>query len=672
MPLILIIFGALLFLTIIVMVVHAAVNKSHLSESCSTDADCEKGDSCIYNPDQKEKQCVSSNKFFCKIDPPSELTKCECTEVDEHGVCISPAKSLCDKCINQPEFKCVQVSAKYPYSWQQGDKKITIPNSPDGYGWCLPPVVKEVKCNPYISEEILMETNIPGEYEWGCYCKYPNLFGNDSPGQNCNFTYACGASVSGGGSESLGKLYVPTPEKKSCHEDNDCGDEKKCLDPYLPTPCGYNAGKPSKHIETADCKKTGTCVCHQEWLGDLTVTANPLEGQCVCDKLGSDQLDYQCVVRNPDYFEMNCVKGICDGFEVTKENCNSSQCYKQDPNDPQSPCMCCECPDGYIQCPDQITADNQGLILYCQERPTCIKDPCSTPEVPGGYWDGTQCQCGPGMTYIEDENSAVGQICIDPCAGNGPCGHRGTCYFPEDAKDAEDARCCNCVCPYTNENDNSCTCAGTAQNDSGSIKQGAGADCCNDDDCCSGDCEGQCETTCDPHGECEYIQGTCKGANVITSPCSAPNKKKCKPVAPHPPVTCDDASNCPYDTKCCYLPGGDDKYNCCPYSDGTCCGDGLHCCPSSHPKCDVKKQLCETDDGKRQIPWTGHTGKAVCCNSPAGTEYCCTDNQGTCCGDSGLHCCPSSHPKCDITNKQCTKTDGSDPIPWVKGNKVQG
>jgi len=602
MPLIIIIFGVLLLFTVIIIAVHKASSKSGLSQSCSTDADCPKGDHCVADPQAGGKtHCIPSDQLFCKIDPPTELKQCECPNVDENGICVG--STGCDKCLNNPKFSCIQVSDKHPYSWQQGNKKITIPNSPRNYGWCLPNVInRDVKCNPYTSEYILAQVG-DNEYEWGCYCKYPNLFGNSNTLNNCDFVYACAASVGEGG-EKLGTLMVPSKDEVKCHLDSDCPTNEKCLQPRDPPPCGYNST--SKHIITTDCKDSNNCVCHTEWAGEYTLDSNPLDGQCVCNKLNDKQLDYQCVVRSQDYFEMNCVKGYCgsvEGSSPTKKICTTpgetgccdpQKCFHPDPNDP-SQCMCCDCPDGYIQCPDQIASGNEGLILYCQETgPMCVKDPCATPQVPGGYWNGQNCECGKGHVAIEDENSAVGQICGDPCAGNGPCGNRGTCYFPDDGQTVQDARCCDCVCPYTNENDDTCTCSNTSKNSGGNVKIGSGGECWWDNDCCSGDC----------HGGGGGSSGFCRGASVITSPCNA--KKKCIPKPPKPPVTCDDGSSCPYDTSCCALPGGD-KYNCCPYSDGTCCDDGYHCCPSSHPKCDSAAKVCRREDGSDPISWTGHT-----------------------------------------------------------------
>lgn len=603
MPLLVIIFGILLLLTVIVIAVHTTRNKSHLTSGCSGDEDCPKGDLCIANPeDQNKKQCFPSNQFFCKVQPTTDLMQCICKEFDENGVCTS-AKTDCDKCLNNPAFSCIQVSDKHPYSWNQGNSKVKIPNSPDGYGWCLPDIVnRNIVCNPYTSEYVLTEVG-NGEYEWGCWCKYPNLFDHsEGPGTltNCTLPRVCGETSDD--TRPFGKLYVPAKDNTKCHATSDCGDGQVCLDVLKPAPCGYDGN--SKHIENNDCKDSHTCVCHTEWAGEYTENTDPLTGQCVCEP----GLDYQCVVRSTDYFEMNCVKDHCSPWGRAPEGkCNPSQCYSPDKTD----CECCNCPSGMIMCPDDVNPNNLSLLEYCKKSgPTCIVDPCSTQEVPGGYWNGTECVCNadgknPSFVPIADENSAVGWVCKDACEGNGPCGNRGTCYFPEDGKTVADALCCDCHCPFTNDGDNSCTCSATIQNKSGSVAGGDGASCCFDDDCCSGNCE---DPDCDPQCDnCKYPpmpkSGTCRGPIHVNSSCS---EKKCVIKPPSPPVQCSDGSLCPHATTCCS--DGSGGSNCCPYDDGTCCGDNLHCCPQTHPKCDVANGLCKKEDGSDPIPWTGHTG----------------------------------------------------------------
>ena len=42
---------------------------------------------------------------------------------------------------------------------------------------------------------------------------------------------------------------------------------------------------------------------------------------------------------------------------------------------------------------------------------------------------------------------------------------------------------------------------------------------------------------------------------------------------------CQDGTVCPGSQKCCATKDGT---NCCPYSNGVCCSDMKHCCPSGY------------------------------------------------------------------------------------------
>ena len=49
------------------------------------------------------------------------------------------------------------------------------------------------------------------------------------------------------------------------------------------------------------------------------------------------------------------------------------------------------------------------------------------------------------------------------------------------------------------------------------------------------------------------------------------------------------------------------RHDCCPLDGGVTCPDLQHCCPSSAPVCDDKRQLCVSEDGKVAVPWTDKT-----------------------------------------------------------------
>ncbi|CAK9304983.1 unnamed protein product [Gordionus sp. m RMFG-2023] len=43
-----------------------------------------------------------------------------------------------------------------------------------------------------------------------------------------------------------------------------------------------------------------------------------------------------------------------------------------------------------------------------------------------------------------------------------------------------------------------------------------------------------------------------------------------------------------------------ESYGCCPYENGVCCQDHLHCCPGSY-LCNMKEQKCDKQDVNRDI-----------------------------------------------------------------------
>ena len=59
---------------------------------------------------------------------------------------------------------------------------------------------------------------------------------------------------------------------------------------------------------------------------------------------------------------------------------------------------------------------------------------------------------------------------------------------------------------------------------------------------------------------------------------------------------CDDGTTCPGNQKCCATKDG---ISCCPYSNGVCCTDMKHCCPSGYI-C-TSKGTCLLKNNERKI-----------------------------------------------------------------------
>jgi hypothetical protein len=576
--LVIVIFTIMLLITLVIILTHKTNKAGDISEYCNTDKDCSDGDICIANPQMNGKtQCFPSNTTFCQISPSTMLTSCDPNDINS-----------CSMCNNNPPYSCVVVDKDNIYSWTNGNNKFNIPFSNSGKGWCLPKIVNNVTtCNPFVSDTVLVDTG--NGYEWGCECKYPNLFDHsEGPTSDCTLVRACG-ETSG---ENIGKLYVPL-DPVNCKTDSDCNTGDKCLKKLTGNlPCDTGVTIINNYDEDF-CATPGNCVCQTPWTGDVVAQIHPFSGQCVCNK--EKNLSYQCVQRSSDYYEMNCVKGKCPGYTVETDSskCNSNKCYQ----DNNQNCECCDCPVGYIRCPDDIPDGNTtGLISWCQNNgPQCIPDPCAN--IPGGFWDNSlsppQCNCSAIVNggVINDESSVVGQICGDLCASD-PCGGRGTCIVSNNV-----AQCCDCIYPNTNTGDTLCTCSILIP---GTLK---GQRCCNTSECVtpltcnngndgSWDCPGINETT----GEYEQPYGTCVGNYPDQTDCpSTGGTPKCVVNMNTAPVVCGTGSPkdgmCLHNQTCCSQQDQktfETTWRCCDQDGATCCGnntDNSQCCPKEYPVC---------------------------------------------------------------------------------------
>ena len=142
-------------------------------------------------------------------------------------------------------------------------------------------------------------------------------------------------------------------------------------------------------------------------------------------------------------------------------------------------------------------------------------------------------------------------------------------------------------------------------------------------------------------------------------------------------VKCLDGTECSDDDTCCQLSSG--KYGCCPYSQGVCCSDHLHCCPSGYT-CNVTEKTCTKKSGspawvsKRPSVAISSVKNIVCpdgqsecpdgdtcCKLSSGQWGCCPLPNAVCCSD-GQHCCPNGYT-CDVKAGTCTKQ--SEIMSWV-------
>ncbi|XP_035379745.1 granulin a isoform X8 [Electrophorus electricus] len=108
---------------------------------------------------------------------------------------------------------------------------------------------------------------------------------------------------------------------------------------------------------------------------------------------------------------------------------------------------------------------------------------------------------------------------------------------------------------------------------------------------------------------------------------------------------CPNEDLCGEQQTCCQIPSG--EYTCCPFYQGECCEDHLHCCPEGM-LCQMTESKCSNTT--HTLPWaerrstTAGLPKAVCC-------------------EDFIHCCPQGK-KCNLAAQTCDDASGS--VPWLK------
>ncbi|XP_047656896.1 granulin a isoform X15 [Tachysurus fulvidraco] len=149
-------------------------------------------------------------------------------------------------------------------------------------------------------------------------------------------------------------------------------------------------------------------------------------------------------------------------------------------------------------------------------------------------------------------------------------------------------------------------------------------------------------------------------------------------------LKCPDQQRCGDQQTCCQIPSG--EFNCCPFHQGECCEDHLHCCPDGM-LCEVKESRCT--NATHSLPWAERfpsedTDLAnverwsvsdvtcdetktcpdgnTCCKNEEGGWACCPLPQAVCCEDL-IHCCPHD-TKCNVAAESCDNSSMS--VPWLK------
>ncbi|KAM9560199.1 progranulin-like isoform 2-T2 [Salvelinus alpinus] len=180
---------------------------------------------------------------------------------------------------------------------------------------------------------------------------------------------------------------------------------------------------------------------------------------------------------------------------------------------------------------------------------------------------------------------------------------------------------------------------------------------------------------CCPEGtKCDLAHSKCVSPTLDTFPMreKVPARKMQTAVVGQA-VTCPGGKSlCPDGTTCCLLASGD--FGCCPYPEGVCCTDKLHCCPGN-TTCDLEHEMCTSPNTRtplaKKIPAIPNDvdcpdnlslcpDDTTCCLKGNGSYGCCPMPSAVCCSDH-LHCCPEA-TTCDLGQGTCVSKHDQTPM----------
>ncbi|XP_029562755.1 progranulin isoform X1 [Salmo trutta] len=181
---------------------------------------------------------------------------------------------------------------------------------------------------------------------------------------------------------------------------------------------------------------------------------------------------------------------------------------------------------------------------------------------------------------------------------------------------------------------------------------------------------------CCPEGtKCDLAHSKCVSPTLDTFPMreKVPARKRQTVAVIGQAVTCPGGkSSCPDGTTCCLLASGD--FGCCPYPEGVCCTDKLHCCPGN-TTCDLEHEMCTSPNTQtplaKKIPaipndvdcpdkLSSCPDDTTCCLKGNGSYGCCPMPSAVCCSDH-LHCCPEG-TTCDLGQGTCMSKHSQTPM----------
>lgn len=452
-----------------------------MSQSCTTTADCAKGQKCISDPNRSSQSlCAEAHMMNCEFDHDfSKLISCTLDD-----------PSSCTMCVNQPAFKCQVVHFGKPQLLTPGrnytsgtyqaalidpvtstyntlrdmNVSITVADTVNGTVdrvRILDPKQQYKQGDMFLilggnNEAKIRLTEPPAPFFWQ-KGNTKLVLPETEPGKGwclppviqsaqCN-PFTSDAVLMQKIDDTTGKMIyewgcyckVPSLMQHDSTPGSNCSALVGCggYDLYVPETNATNCSKNSdctaanqKCCSDTKCLQSLTDTfsggslgrCMTRWAtGDTT--RNPRDGTCDCPSN-----TYYNTFKSNEYVLKSCSVDPC-GPNGVREGSN----------------LLCTCKPGFVSCGLQSGTGVQVTDARCATptmRNRCLVDPCA----PGGTMrQGGGCNCRLNEDYVEtnDPNAIGGKICKKLCVNNGPCGTRGKCKIVAGKEE------CECICPYT-------------------------------------------------------------------------------------------------------------------------------------------------------------------------------------------------------------------------------
>ncbi|MFT7809522.1 Granulins precursor-like [Arapaima gigas] len=416
--------------------------------------------------------------------------------------------------------------------------------------------------------------------------------------------------------------------------------EGKCAEGYQRGPDGTTCIKMKDHAEAVICPD-GESECPDETtccqLPDNTWGCCPMvKAVCCEDRRHCCPQGTKC-----DIPHSKCVSPTLEETPVHKKFPAKQRVMSEEHVDGAVKATSVTCADGKSRCPDgttccQMTSGSYGCCPY--PNAMCCAD---------------HIHCCPGnMTCDLKHQVCVSSITQTPLARTSTAVLQDVLCPDQVSRCPDETTCCIL-------NNGSYGCCPMPR-----------AVCCSD------------HLHCCPEGtQCDMVHSTCvspSGGGSTPWAHKLPARRTPHPDRTVTVVPCNDSVACPDNTTCCQTEQG--QWECCPYPQGVCCTDYIHCCPHN-TVCNLSAGTCDTPLGF--VPWldkvlsSSYTASKVdnkcdstascpgdntCCRSTSGGWACCPLPQGVCCDDH-VHCCPHG-TACNVAAGTCDDVSGS--VPWLE------